>query len=127
MKKKSIIITIIESIYLIYMYNFFKTKYSFHHPLEYLIEKGNISFIKHPINTGNYESKICPLGKLVSFGLTFWIWYRFFLVNFLSKKLLISINYIIFITVLIFSLLMNINSFIYYIPIYIYELFFFRF
>lgn len=126
MKTKEIIISTVESIYIFYMYNLFKTKYSFHHPFEYLVNSFNIDFIKHPIYSGKYESKICNFGKLVSIFLIFWIWLRYYLNKFLKRKVIILMNRILFINVLIFSLIMNINSFIYFIPVYIYELLFFN-
>ena len=111
------LINCLEAIYIFYMYNIFKTKYSIHHPLEYIINNQNISdFIKHPINSGNYENKICLLGTYVSVLLVFWIIIR------KPTKIYRKINKIIFILVLLGSLLMNLNAFIYLIPVFIYEL-----
>lgn len=126
MNTKEIIITIVESTYIFYMYNLFKTKYSFHHPFEYIINSFNIDFIKHPIYSGKYESKICNFGKFISILLIIWIWLRYYLNNYFKKNIIIFMNKIIFLNVLIFSLIMNINSFIYFIPVYIYELLFFN-
>ena len=57
-------ISIIEAIYTIYMYIFFKTKYSIHSPLESHVIKSDLW--KHPINTGKYENKICRIGSYAS-------------------------------------------------------------
>ena len=101
------------------MYNIFKTTKSFHHPYELLIGEKLSNFIKHPISTGIYENKICDFGKLISILLIIWIFIRILL----KKKFKISlINNIIFMSVLIGSLILNINAFIYFIPIFIYEL-----
>jgi len=114
-----IVISIIESVYIFYMYNLFKTKISFHSPLEILIQKNNINnFIKHSVSTGIYESKICPLGNYVSILLILWIISRNFI-----KKNIISVNNFIFSIVFICSFILNINSFIYLIPVFFYEFF----
>ena len=114
-----IVISIIESVYIFYMYNLFKTKTSFHSPLEILIQKNNINnFIKHPVSTGIYESKICPLGNYVSILLVLWIISRNFI-----KKNIIPVNNFIFSIIFICSFILNINSFIYLIPVFLYEFF----
>ena len=116
---KQIVISIIESVYIFYMYNLFKTEISFHSPLEILIQKNNINnFIKHPVSTGIYESKICPLGNYVSILLVLWIISRNFI-----KKNIISVNNFIFSIVFICSFILNINSFIYLLPVFVYEFF----
>ncbi len=104
------------------MWNIFKTEKSFHNPLEIIIQKKNIyNFFQHPISNGIYESKICPLGNVVSKILVIWIFLRLFM----NKKKMLKYNKIIFITLFVCSILLNMNSFIYYIPIYIYEFYFF--
>ena len=114
-----ILLTLIESIYVYYMYNIFKTKISFHHPLEVFIQNRDFSdYLRHPISSGIYESKICKLGNDASLLIICWLWIRLLF----KKDKIIKYNYILFIIILICSLLMNINSFIYFIPIYIYEL-----
>ena len=119
---KIFFISIIEAIYIYYMWNIFKTEKSFHNPLEIIIQKKNIyNFVQHPISNGIYESKICPLGNLVSKILVIWIFLRLFL----NKKIMLKYNKIIFITLFVCSLILNMNSFIYYIPIYLYEFYFF--
>lgn len=115
---KIIIITLIESFYIYYMYNIYKTNISFHNPLEILIQNNDVNqYFKHPISNGVYESKICSFGKLVSIILIIWLWIRLLL----DKNSIIYINFIIFLIVLLGSLLLNLNSFIYFIPVYIYE------
>ena len=120
--KKIILFSLLESFYVYYMYNNFKTKVSFHNPVEILIQKGNTTdYFRHPISTNIYESKICPLGKFVSKILVLWIFGRFFL----NKNKMLKYNKILFIILSLSTLIMNMNSFIYYIPIYIYEFFIF--
>tara|TARA_B110000483_G_scaffold241784_2_gene325714 strand:- start:398 stop:781 length:384 start_codon:yes stop_codon:yes gene_type:complete len=115
---KILYITLIESIYIYFMYNLFKTKISFHNPIEIYIQNKNIShFLKHPVYNGSYESKICPFGKFVSIVLIIWLYVRLYF----KKEEIIKINYLIFILIFIGSFMMNLNSFIYFLPIYIYE------
>ena len=58
---KYIIINILEVVYIIYMFVIFQTKYSIHHPLEYIMESKLSNFFSHPISSDIYESKICSL------------------------------------------------------------------
>lgn len=112
-------ISILEGIYIVYMFNYFKTKYGFNHPFEYLLIKDK-KLLKHPINTGIYENKICKLGNHYSYLLFFWLIIRNFFTNnfqFYKKK----INNLIINSTLIISLLMNFNAFVYFFPIYILE------
>ena len=103
------------------MYNIFKTTFSFHHPIEILISKMSIpDYLKHPIYSDVYESKICSFGKNVSILLIIWLIIRQNLnsVNFNYYR---KINLIIFSLFLIGTLSLNMNSFIYLIPVFIYE------
>lgn len=114
------------------MWNYFKTKYSFHNIWEapMMNRKQIPEFFKHKINTGVYENKICPLGNTVGYLLAAWILLR---ENFLyrikdrdlviSKRKISKLNKIVFITVAILSFIMNLNAFIYLIPVFIYEIF----
>ena len=45
MNNKLLLVSIIEALYVIYMLNFFKTKYSLAHPLSNF----NNEYLKHPI------------------------------------------------------------------------------
>ena len=119
-----ILLDFIESFYIYFMYNIFKTKISFNHPLENILMKQPMSnYFKHPIQSDIYENKICPFGKLVSKMLVIWIFIRRYLSK-KHKKTIKKINKFIFILVLIGSLIMNLNSFIYLIPIFIFELYY---
>jgi len=79
-------------------------------------------FFKHNINTGRYESKICPLGNISAFALALWVFMRdLFLRKTSLRKDLKNINLFIFSIVLVLSFIMNLNAFIYVIPVFIYE------
>lgn len=118
MKYFRLILSILESLYLVYMFNFFKTIISFHHPFEILFTK--LDYFKHPIHTGSYENKICSFGKHVSYLASIYLILR----NFVPKLQKIN-TYIVYVSVFL-SFIMNINSFIYLVPIFITEYFFFK-
>lgn len=104
------ILSILEGVYLMYMYIFFKTTYSIHHPFEYMVVKTDLW--KHPINTGSYENKICNFGKYMSvIGAILFIYRGFG--NPVSSK----VSKVIIITWLMVSFMSNINAFIYVLPI----------
>ena len=122
--------TFIEAFYIIFMWNYFKTKYSFHNiweaPLMNL--KKMPTFFKHAVNTGQYDSKICPLGNLSAFFLAAWVIFRDKLndkyLTIFNKNVKNKFNKIVFFSVMILSFIMNLNAFIYFIPVFYYELYF---
>ena len=93
-------ISIIESVYIFYMFNIFKTRFSIHHPFEYLISN---TYIKHPIYTGKYENKICTFGHHVSILIIIW----FILRNYITHSYKNKINTFIIHIILFSSLLLN--------------------
>ena len=109
-------LSILESAYILFMFNYFKTTISIHHPLEGILTSG-YNFLKHPIHTGIYENKICNFGNLIGFILPIWFIGRHLLK--INKKKLI--NKIIIILLFVGSIIMNINAFAYLIPIFILE------
>lgn len=118
-----IALNIIEALYILYMFNYFKTKYSVHLSWEYITQKH--SFLKHPIRSGIYESKICPLGNLVGWVLPFWIAFRSYSYLYkLNTKYIFILNCILWGLILILSFLMNLNAFIYFTPVFILETYF---
>ena len=119
--------TFIEAFYIIFMWNYFKTKYSFHNiweaPLMNL--KKIPGFFKHDVNTGQYDSKICPLGNWCAFFLAAWVIFRDKdNTIFKNKNIKNRFNKFVFFSVMIISFIMNLNAFIYFIPVYYYELYF---
>ena len=120
-----VLITTVEIIYLIYMFNFFKTTYSINHPLEFMFTNNLSNYFKHPISSGNYENKICEFGKLGSVIISFYLIIRLFL-NFYNKKLynkLMKYNKYLFLVIFIICF-MNLSAVIYFLPIFIYEFLF---
>ena len=111
------IISVLESTYLLYMFNFFQTSISFHHPLEIFFIKHN--YLKHPFKTGLYENKICTFGKHASYVATIYLILR----NIFPKLQKIN-KHVVYFSIFL-SFLMNINSFIYLIPLFITEYLYF--
>lgn len=121
-------IPIIEATYIIYMWNFFKTTYSFHNIWETnLMSIPSIpQFFKHQIKNTEYSNKICPLGNLSAYLLAMWIIItKIVTPQHLSIKSQQYINLatkIIFTITAILAFIMNLNAFIYLVPVFIYEL-----
>lgn len=113
-------ISILEALYIFYMYNVFKTSISVHHPLEFMINNLPLNnFFKHPVYSGNYENKICMLGKIVSWLLIIWILTRKYMKPYVKN--IPFINKLIFILLFVGTLLMNLNAFLYMAPVFLYE------
>ena len=120
---KLLILTIIEIIYVYFMLNFFKTTYSIHHPLEFILINKFPDFLKHPISKYDYSNKICPFGHFASNILVIYLIIRYFVYNnYKIKYILKKINIVILIITAILSLL-NMNAFIYLFPYFIVEIF----
>ena len=111
------IATLFEIGYLTYMFYFFKTTFEIHHPFEKSVVSIS-DYLKHPIHTGNYESKICVFGKYA----------MIILIGYLGFRLIYPIPMIINLTVMSIATilsLMNLNAFLYLIPYIGIELYFF--
>ena len=106
-------ISILEGIYIFYMFVLFKTSYSINHPFE---KDWNISMLKHPISS-TYESKICPLGKITGVFLLLWFIFRYKIKN--NNRY----NILILTVVGVSSLLLNLNALVYLLPILFIEYF----
>ena len=68
-------VSILEGLYIIFMFNLFKTCKYIHHPFEQLFT--NHPFLKHPISDSKYNNKICYFGKFSSYLLIIWLIIRF--------------------------------------------------
>lgn len=128
--------TFVEAFYIVYMWNYFKTKYVFHNVWEWRVINRLPSFFKHNVDykhidslrlfyVEGYSSKICPLGNISAFFLAAWVIFRDKIINntiFKNKNIKNRFNKIVFFSVMILSFIMNLNAFIYFIPVYYYEL-----
>lgn len=109
---------ILLAIYLCYMFIFFKTQYSINHPYEIKIIGLN-NYLKHPINSVKYQSKICIFGKYaIIFLISFLIIKTFYNIPKLLSKIILLITFILS--------LMNMNAFLYLLPYFIIELYFLK-
>lgn len=120
-----LIITIIECIYLYYMFHIFKTKYSFNHPFEYLVNHNLNNYFKHPIGiVDNNKSKICKFGREGAILIIIYLITRniIFKMNLISKKTMITFNKIVLLIIFILSW-MNLNAVIYFFPFILFDLY----
>ena len=106
-----LLISIIESIYIFYMFNYFKTSLYISHPFDVFTKK--IKFMDH----SNKKNHICTLGNFVGIVLAIWFIVR----HFINIKNMCKYNSIIIIAVLIGCIITNINAFIYFLPIFLLE------
>jgi hypothetical protein len=114
-----IIISLVEAIYVIYMLNFFKTRYSFAHPLTYFDNR----ILRHPIGkSSESQSQICPFGHVGAYVIAFFIIVRLITLryNIINVNTLLLFNKLALMAVFIFSLL-NFNAVLYLIPFFIIE------
>jgi len=105
---KLILLSVIQGVYIVYILNFFKTRYSLAHPLS------NFSndYLKHPIGMNNQPiSNICEFGHQVSWFLALFIILRSIFKNRFTKH----ISIIVLIITATFSML-NFNAVIYLLP-----------
>lgn len=113
----NLLLSILSVIYIIYMFNYFKTDIYLSHPFD--VYTRNISFLNH----SEKENHICNLGNVIGYLLAFWFIMRHFLSSYVSRekgnKILKKINMLILNTVLLGSLLTNMNAFVYFLPLYI--------
>jgi hypothetical protein len=120
------IITIIETVYLYYMFHIFRTKYSFHHPFEYLVNDNLGNYFEHPIGIyDNNKSKICKFGRDGTLVLIGYLLLRYLLlkINLISKNRIMIFNKIVLLIIFILSW-MNLNAVIYYLPFILFDLYY---
>jgi len=104
-------ISIIESLYLVYMFHFFKTSIDFN------ILSSPKGWLFEHLTGDEYGLRICPFGQIAIFALIFVLIARHFYEipeNFIKFALLVS---------LVLSFL-NLNAVVYLVPIWIVELYY---
>lgn len=107
---KKVFISIVESLYLIYMFRYFKTSINFDILKIYWVNK----YLEHDISN-TYGFKICPFGQDAILLLICVLFLRN--VFTIDKKEIIYSLYI----ALGLSLLMNWNAFVYILPVFLME------
>ena len=112
------LLPIIHSIYIIYVLNYFKTKYSLAHPFTYF----NSDLLYHPIGKSvESNSKVCKLGHILSWWLAAFIIVRgVLLYNNKYNSILKKISLVFLILAVMLSML-NLNVVIYLIPHFVIE------
>ena len=113
-------LSLLHALYIIYVLNYFKTRYNFAHPITYFTN----SLIHHPIGMSSVpKSKVCRLGKILSWYLALFIFLRGVL---LEKKLFVSLIKKVSLVVLVLAItmsMMNFNVVLYLIPHFIIEVY----
>jgi hypothetical protein len=108
-------VSVLEAVYIVFMFNFFRTRFSVHHPLEAVLTQ-NMELLRHPIATGLYESKICPLGSIVSVLVAIFILVRLRFYAEWPRAFEIATT-VIFVALVVGTLLSNMNAFLYVLPL----------
>ena len=96
------------------MFQFFKTTICFNHPLEFYLINNLSNYFNHPIDSLEYESKICDFGKNIIWLLIIYLIYKSY------YNVSNNINNFIILITFILSLL-NLNALVYLIPYFLYE------
>lgn len=116
-----IFLSVIHAIYIIYVLNYFKTRYNFAHPITYF----NNKLLYHPIGMSDIpSSKVCKLGNILSWFLALFILVRAVLYVKMPglRKLLKQISLVGLILAVALSML-NFNVVLYLIPHFIIEIY----
>ena len=103
-------VSVVEAIYVIYMLNYFKTRYSLAHPLSYFENK----LLYHPIGRSEEPvSNICQLGNWGAYAIALYILVRAFIGR--KSSMFKILNKLVVFLVFVVSLL-NFNAVIYLLP-----------
>ena len=113
------VVSVLEGAYIVYMFHFFQTRYSVHHPFEFALTQ-RADILRHPISTGVYESKICPLGSIVAFLVAAFILLRL-LFRDRCPRAFQTATRVVFVALAVGALLTNMNAFIYILPLLLIE------
>ena len=112
---KLLLLSIIQAVYVVYMLNYFKTKYSLAHPLLNF----NSDYLKHPIGKSDVPiSNICNFGHHGAWFISLFVLLR----PFLLCRNIRNISILVLIIVMTFSLL-NFNAVVYLLPYFFIEIY----
>lgn len=116
-----LLVSLVQSVYVIYIMNYFKTKYSLAHPFSYFENK----FLYHPIGKADKPiCNICPLGNYGGFLIAIYVILRWFIFTNMKKKNKHIKLFSIFALILVFMLsLLNFNAVVYLLPYFISEVY----
>ena len=116
-----LLVSLVQAIYVIYMMNYFKTKYSLAHPFSYFENK----FLYHPIGKSEKPiCNICPLGNYGGFLIGIYVILRWVIFTNMKKKTKGVKLFSIFALLLVFMLsLLNFNAVVYLLPYFVMEVY----
>ena len=121
---KFLFITLIEIIYIIYFFNFFKTTIVFTHPLEKIFMNNLSGYFRHPIEVDSYSNKICDFGHMASYLISFYLAIRL-IAYYISNTVFawfLKHNSRLFIIIFVVCFL-NLNAVVYILPLVLYEVY----
>lgn len=108
-----IVLSILDAIYIIYVLNYFKTKYNIAHPVLYF----QSDYFKHPIEkTVVPQSMVCPFGNDASWLLALFVLIRCSMIVMYGKSQSIKYISILVLVMSVLLSLMNFNVLLYLIP-----------
>jgi|TARA_B110000285_G_C14934739_1_gene519022 hypothetical protein len=119
MEYNNLIIAITEVVYVIYIMNFFKTKYSLAHPFTYFENK----MLYHPIGSSSKPiCNICKLGNVGAYFIAAYILFRFVIMLEypIMQEYIKMMSIFVLLVVFILSFL-NLNAVVYLIPYFVFE------
>lgn len=118
-----LILSVVEAIYVVYMMNFFKTRYSLAHPFTYFENK----MLYHPIGTSEKPiCNICPLGNYGSMLLAVYIILRYLVYTRSSGKTSLRMFSALVLGFVFLLSLLNFNAVVYLIPYFVIEIYLIR-
>tara|TARA_B100001093_G_scaffold274816_1_gene262704 strand:+ start:1408 stop:1803 length:396 start_codon:yes stop_codon:yes gene_type:complete len=121
-----LILSLVEAIYVVYMMNFFKTKYSLAHPLTYFENK----MLYHPIGKSDKPiCNICPLGNYGSIAIAVYVilrWILFVKLNKSKDRKNLKLFSIFALVLVILLCMLNFNAVVYLIPYFATEIYIIR-
>lgn len=111
-----LVVSILQAVYIIYIFNFFETTYSCETSRKLVLS----GILFHPVKDSNIPiSHICPFGHMMAYPIAVYLIGRHFVLNDkpdIKKKYSFIINTLIFL-----GSLMNLNAIVYLIPFFITE------
>ena len=110
--------SILQAALLLYLFRAFKTKLSFHHPMErHLLSRMGAMF-QHPLTSDKEQSQICPFGQDIIMVLVVLLLIRAVAWRWMGRSPLPQwVWYLIFTISLTMGAILNLNAFVYLLPV----------
>lgn len=117
------IYNIIQGIYMIYIFNYFETSYSWQTENNLNIQSKTLipTWLLHPTHT-NVSSKICPLGNVIGWVYGLFLILRPVFGHHINIHYINILSLIIIVAIMIGGYFLNFNVVVYSVPIFISEL-----